>query len=293
MTPSILERHEQEQRAKHERNLPLLDLKLAARARIPGVRVGDYIRLPRWHHQQPEFTRITHDWGDHVQTGDGSYFLSHGGHLSHSGGLDPGLAKDALVETSELKEGRVWFFDEDCSGGGRGVYFTAKMKVFVVKPGTDITGVYSLHPPFNLYVIEPTHQLRRGCKRMVIDKRWTLGYGHEAEFDTEAELAAWLAAHHLARDSHKALEEPGYHGLRWLPETLYAVVTVFLKIKKEPEPRFDLAPMNHAGACNWMDSCRNKYTDYRLIEWPAHQPHPKPPIYADGYRRDQDKPKAS
>ena len=70
------------------------------------------------------------------------------------------------------------------------------------------------------------------------------------------------------------------------PPKLYAVVGILRKTKKET-PRFDLAPMNHAAACNFMDSCRNQFTDYRLIDWPENQPHPKPPICADGYRRDK------
>lgn len=69
---------------------------------------------------------------------------------------------------------------------------------------------------------------------------------------------------------------------------LYAVVPVYLKPRasgaKEGSPRLDLAPMNHPAACNWMDACRDRYTDYLLIDWPADAPHPKPPMLATGYR---------
>ena len=76
---------------------------------------------------------------------------------------------------------------------------------------------------------------------------------------------------------------------------LYAVVPIRRKDigeqKKGTElpPRFDLKPMNHKAACNWMDSCRNEFTDYRLMEWPESEPFSCKPIIADGYRRDKDK----
>jgi len=76
-----------------------------------------------------------------------------------------------------------------------------------------------------------------------------------------------------------------------MPTKLYAVVSILRKTKKETT-RFDLAPMNHAAACNFMDACRNEFTDYRLIEWPASQPQLKPPMFADGYRRQKNTPPA-
>lgn len=49
-------------------------------------------------------------------------------------------------------------------------------------------------------------------------------------------------------------------------------------------PRYDLAPMNHAAACNFMEACRTGTTDYRLHPWPDDVPHPKPPMLAASYR---------
>jgi hypothetical protein len=69
-------------------------------------------------------------------------------------------------------------------------------------------------------------------------------------------------------------------------EKLYAVVSIYRKTGQETT-RFDLRPMNHAAACNFMDSCRNEFTDYRLIDWPENQPYEGKPLYADGYRRKQ------
>lgn len=72
------------------------------------------------------------------------------------------------------------------------------------------------------------------------------------------------------------------------PPPLFAVIRINRATKREMT-RLDLAPMNHAAACNFMDSCRTEYTDYRLTPWPEATPHPAPPMYADAYRRDQDK----
>ena len=54
-------------------------------------------------------------------------------------------------------------------------------------------------------------------------------------------------------------------------------------------PRYDLRPMNHAAACNWMDACRNHHTDYMIHPWPDDVPHPGPPLIVGRYRRDKDK----
>lgn len=77
---------------------------------------------------------------------------------------------------------------------------------------------------------------------------------------------------------------------------LFAIIPICRNRQNMPKshvgelpPRYDLAPMNHAAACNWMDACRNHHTDYRLTPWPAEVPHPAPPMIATGYRRDKDK----
>jgi hypothetical protein len=53
---------------------------------------------------------------------------------------------------------------------------------------------------------------------------------------------------------------------------------------REYPPRIDLAPMNHAAACNFAAACRNEETGYRITPWPEGTPHPKPPLYAATYR---------
>lgn len=68
---------------------------------------------------------------------------------------------------------------------------------------------------------------------------------------------------------------------------LYTVVPIIRGTEKEMPPRYDLAPMNHAAACNFMEACRNSHSDYRIHDWPADVAHPALPMYATGYRSDQ------
>ena len=119
-------------------NFEILTQRVSAFNARPGPRVGDYIRLPRLHPKLGEFTRITHDWGDKMQTGGmgGSYYLGSES-CSYSGGLDPGISTAQLIPTDETREGNVWFFDEGRAGAGRGVYFQIPLRVFTIRPGAD------------------------------------------------------------------------------------------------------------------------------------------------------------
>ena len=72
---------------------------------------------------------------------------------------------------------------------------------------------------------------------------------------------------------------------------LFAVIPIYMHRDAnngEQPPRLDLAPMNHAAACNWMQACRNHWTDYRLTIWPESVSHSKPPMLANGYRETAD-----
>lgn len=73
------------------------------------------------------------------------------------------------------------------------------------------------------------------------------------------------------------------------PQPLYTVVAISRKTGVEQPPSYDLRPMNHAAACNFMDACRNAVTDYRIHPWPEDIPFPGEPSLADSYRRDQDR----
>ena len=125
-------------------NQKILSDRANARRKLEGPQVGDYIRLPNLHPKLGKWTRITYDWGDHVQTGSGGSFYVHWrGTMGYSGSLDPGLKKADLVETQETKDGRCWFFDKDLPGAGRGVECSMALRVWDIRPGADLSGLPS------------------------------------------------------------------------------------------------------------------------------------------------------
>ena len=64
----------------------------------------------------------------------------------------------------------------------------------------------------------------------------------------------------------------------------YTVITINRSSGKEMPPRYDLRPMDHMSACNFMVACRSNHTDYRLHEWPEDVPHSGIPLFCAGYR---------
>src|SRR5271157_4667496 len=99
---------------------------------MEGPRVGDFLRTPEG------FLRFTHDWNDTIQTtvrashpcyGDASFYLSDG-HVSFSGSLDSGIAKDTLKDTEEKQDGSFWFFHHNSFEAHNGVYFKIACRVF-------------------------------------------------------------------------------------------------------------------------------------------------------------------
>jgi hypothetical protein len=166
-------------------------IRLARRDFIPGARVGDFIRLPRFHRQHPEFTRITHDWGDTLQTGGhegSSSYLCESGQISYSGGLDPGVKREQLIETEETRLGSVWVFKDGIPGAGRGVHQDAPMRVFNLRAGADIKGLYEFSSHYWLACIDEAHH-RRTCGYWYLISH----YGSSSTaFATKDELMAWL-----------------------------------------------------------------------------------------------------
>lgn len=69
-----------------------------------------------------------------------------------------------------------------------------------------------------------------------------------------------------------------------MSEKLYTVIPI--SQGKELPPRYDLHPMNHAAACNFMDSCRNSFTNYKIHPWPDSVPLNGEPLTSSRYRRD-------
>lgn len=188
-------------------NEQILADRMARFDRMPGPRVGDFLRLPRIDPRVPEFDRFTHDWGDTLQTGgmSGSYY--HGGsHLCYSGGLDPGIAKADIVATGETWHGEVWFFDRDIAGKGRGVYFSAPMRIFDLRPGADASQVWTVRCPYHLNLV---HNVQFPAGRWCVTKG---PYSHRG-FDRFEELQEWAAAENIAlirtQDGGYRLDWPG------------------------------------------------------------------------------------
>ena len=175
-------------------NLKLLSERLKRFNRVRGPRVGDFIHLPRTNPRQGEWTRITHDWGDTLQTGgmEGSYHFP-GNYLSYSGGLDSGVDHADLVPTTETKPGSCWIFDRDISGAGRGVNFIIPCRVFTLRPGARLDGLGELSCPFSLTCLDAAGHARTCNYWYCISHH---GMSHTA-FTTEAQLHEWLAKERL------------------------------------------------------------------------------------------------
>lgn len=197
-------------------NLTILQRRTAARERIAGPRVGDFLRLTPADDRCPDLTRFTHDWGDQLQTGgmDGSYYLTDSGYLSHSGGLDPGIKKVDVLPTNEARNGSVWFFDENISGPGRGVHFAIPCRVFVPRPGANLDGVYELSCPYFLSVWDEKSRSFHCDYNFTVTKH---SMSHTA-FHTRPELDAWLEQERLVIARPAAHLNPGFYHLDWKPK---------------------------------------------------------------------------
>jgi len=101
----------------------------ARRDECAKPRVGDYVRYPDGHME-----RISHDWGDLLQTSTGgSWYLSANGGASFSGSLNHGVPADRLNLTEERRPGRFWFFDRDWPRAHSAVYVTIDCRVYAVR----------------------------------------------------------------------------------------------------------------------------------------------------------------
>lgn len=95
--------------------------------KIPGIRVGDYLKL-----SDGTYLRFSHDWGDAIQTSNtyGGRFYLGDGYLSFSGGLHPAIDKHVLKEIQESKPGKIWFFKNDYAVAHNGIDFEIDFRVF-------------------------------------------------------------------------------------------------------------------------------------------------------------------
>lgn len=105
-------------------NEDILRDRVAIYSKITGPRVGDYLL------HKGKYVRFSHDWGESLQTSvNGSFYFSKG-HIQFSGGLNRGIKKAEIVQSGEIRDGDIWFFDQDWPGAGRGVHFVAPFRVF-------------------------------------------------------------------------------------------------------------------------------------------------------------------
>lgn len=111
-----------------ERDKVLLAGRIKSREKIKGVRLGDFVVFPDGHRE-----RVSHHWGDAVQTSPGgSFYLDRGGAVSFSGGLNPSIPLAKIQLTPEVAEGAFWFFHHDFWWADNGVDVVAPCRVFRV-----------------------------------------------------------------------------------------------------------------------------------------------------------------
>ena len=101
------------------KNQEILARRQAERAKITTPCVGDFIRF-----ETGELERVSHLHNDSLQTSPGgSIYLNESGHGSFSGGLNPAIELNTITPTTEVIEGKFWFFHHGIAGAGRAVYF--------------------------------------------------------------------------------------------------------------------------------------------------------------------------
>ena len=102
-----------------------------------GARVGDYIEFA-----DGVTHRFSHDWGKEegmgIQTSPiGGSFYFGDGYLSYSGGLEPCIQHDQLVDTGEQRLGSVWFFHRDYRRAHNGINAVIPCRVFKTSANSD------------------------------------------------------------------------------------------------------------------------------------------------------------
>ena len=108
-----------------ERDREIIAERVTALDERVGPRVGDFVEFP-----DDVTRRISHDWGDEVQTSDGGSWYLGKGYTSFSGGLFGVTPKTDLVLTGETCEGSVWIFHHDSRRAHNGVDTTIPFRVY-------------------------------------------------------------------------------------------------------------------------------------------------------------------
>lgn len=105
---------------------------------VDRPRNGDVIHLP-----DNKMVFVCHVWDDKVQTtSGGSYSVGRTGGMSYSGGLDAGISLSDLMPSDEQDLCTCWFFEGNWARAHSAVYAKMKVKVWKVKPGSDLSGVW-------------------------------------------------------------------------------------------------------------------------------------------------------
>ena len=107
------------------RDIAILTSRVARYNEQPDARVGDYVRFT-----DGVLRRISHHWGDRVQTSNGGSYYLDDGYISMSGGLFVGVPVETLTLTNERLPGSVWFFHHDYATAGGGVSAYMEFRVF-------------------------------------------------------------------------------------------------------------------------------------------------------------------
>lgn len=108
-----------------DRDRLLISRRQCALGCVDGPRVGDYVSFPCGH-----VRRVSHNWGDTVQTSDGGSFYLGDGYVSFSGGLFPGVPVDSLADTGMRRDGAVWIFHHDDWRADNGVESSIPFRVY-------------------------------------------------------------------------------------------------------------------------------------------------------------------
>lgn len=109
-----------------ERDQAILNERIGLRDKIGGPRIGDFVKMP-----DGRTMRFSHDWGDTIQISfGGSFYLAWDGHAAFSGGLEPSIDKDNIIDTGETKKGLFWFFHHDHRQASNGVDVGAPCRIY-------------------------------------------------------------------------------------------------------------------------------------------------------------------
>lgn len=118
----------QEQEAdKQRKNWDLFKERIKEYNKEYRAKVGEFLKF------KGRYIRFAYDWGNLLQTTRGGSFYLGDGYCDFSGSLEHGIDKDKIELTSEIRNGRVWFFDSDIWGANRGVDFDMPFRVWKIK----------------------------------------------------------------------------------------------------------------------------------------------------------------